>query len=257
MSTRNIIFSFHYWYRFLQYCFWYLLKMTISKWSSLLLLSRVYIIGGGNGSPLQYCLENPRDRGAWWAAVCGVTQSQTQLKRLSSSSKVYLRLLQIRCLTFVVQRTMKAVVQFSRSVVSNSLQPHEPQQARPPCPSPTPGVHPHPCPLSQWCHPTISSSVVPFSSCPQSFPASGSFQVSQLFASGGQSIGVSASTSVPPMNTQDWSPLGWTGWISLQSKGLSRVFSNTTIQKHQFFGAQLYSPTLTSTHDYWKNHSLD
>ena len=132
-------------------------------------------------------------------------------------------------------------VQFSRSVVSNSLQPHEPQHPRPPCPSPTPRVHPNPCPLSQWCHPTISSSVIPFSSCPQSFPASGSFLMSQLFASCGQSIGVSASTSVPQMNTQDWSPLGWTGWISLQSKELSRVFSSTTIQKHQFFGAQLSS----------------
>ena len=113
------------------------------------------------------------------------------------------------------------------------------QHARPPCPSPTPGVHPNSCPLNHWCHPTISSSVVPFSSCPQYFPASGSFQMSQLFTSGGQSNGVSASTSALPMNTQDWSPLGWTGWISLQSKGLSRVFSNTTVQKHQFFGAQL------------------
>ena len=120
-------------------------------------------------------------------------------------------------------------VQFSLSVVSDSLRPHEPQHARPPCPSPTPGVHPNPCPLSWWCHPTISSSVVPFSSCPQSFPASGSFQMSQLFTSGGQSIGISASTSVLSMNTQDWSPLGWAGWISLQSKGLSRVFSNTTV----------------------------
>ena len=131
--------------------------------------------------------------------------------------------------------------QFSsiHSVVSDSLQPQEPQHARPPCPSPTPGVHPNPCPLSQWYHPTISSPLVPFSSCPQSFPASGSFQMSQLFLPGGQSIGVSASTSVLPMNTQDWSPLGWTGWISLQSKGLSRVFSNTTVQKHQFFGTQL------------------
>ena len=125
-------------------------------------------------------------------------------------------------------------VQFSHSVVSDSLWPHEPQHARPPCPSPTPGVHPNPCPLSRWCYPTISSSVVPFSSCPQSFPASGSFPMSQLFASGGQSIGVSASASVPPMNTQDWSP-----WISLQSKGLSRVFFNTAVQKHQFFSAQL------------------
>ena len=114
------------------------------------------------------------------------------------------------------------------------------------------------CPLSQWCHPTISSSVVPYSSCLQSFPASGSFQISQFFTSGGQSIGVSASASVLPMNTQDWSPLGWTGWISLQSKRLSRVFSNTTVQKHQFFGTQFSSQlTLTSIHDHWKNHSLD
>ena len=126
---------------------------------------------------------------------------------------------------------------FSHSVVSNSLQPHGLPNARLPCPSPSPGVCSNSCPLSQWCHPTISSSVVPFS-CLQSFPASGSFLMSQLFASGGQSIGASASASVLPMNFQDWFPLGWTGWISLQSKGLSRVFSNTTVQKHQFFGAQ-------------------
>ena len=132
------------------------------------------------------------------------------------------------------------------------------QHARPPCPSPTPGVHPNPCPLSRWCHPTISSSVIPFSSCPQSFPASGSFQMSQFFTSGGHSIGVSASASVLPMDIQDWFPLGWTGWISLQSKGLLRVFSNTTVQKHQFFCPQLsFSPALTSIHDHWKNHSLD
>ena len=130
-------------------------------------------------------------------------------------------------------------VQFSHSVVSDSLRPYELKHARPPCPSPTPGVHSDSRPSSLWCHPSTSSSVVPFSSCPQSLPASGSFPVSQLFASGGQSIGVSASTSVFPMNTQDWSPLGWTGCISLQSKGLTRVFSNTTVQKHQFFGAQL------------------
>ena len=123
--------------------------------------------------------------------------------------------------------------------MSDSLRPHELQHARPPCPSPTPRVHPNLCPLSRWCHPSISSSVIPFSSCPQSSPESGSFPMSQLFASGGQSIGVSASTSVLPMNTQYWSPLGWTGWISLQSKGLPRVFPNTTVQKHQFFGAQL------------------
>ena len=129
-------------------------------------------------------------------------------------------------------------VQFSHLVESDSLQPREPQNTRTPCPSPIPGVHSNPCPLSRWCHPTISSSVVLFSSCPQSFPASGSFPMSQLFASGGQNIGVSVSTLVLPMNTQDWSPLGWIGWISLQSKGLSRVF-NTTVQKHKFFGAQL------------------
>ena len=137
---------------------------------------------------------------------------------------------------------MKSVsYQFSRSVVSDSLWPHEPQHARPPCPSPTPRIYPNPCPSSQWCHPVISSSVIPFSSCPQSLPALGSFPMSQLFAWGGQSIGVSASTSVLPMNTQECSPLGWTGWIFLQSKGLSIVFSKTTVQKHQFFGAQLSS----------------
>ena len=130
-------------------------------------------------------------------------------------------------------------VQFSRSVGSDSLRLHEPQHIRPPCPSPTPRVYPDSCLLSRWCHPTIWSSVIPFSSCPQSLPESGSFPVSQFFASSGQSIGVSASASVLPMNTQDWSPLGWTGWISLQSKGLSRVFSNTTVQKHHFFGTQL------------------
>ena len=130
-------------------------------------------------------------------------------------------------------------VQFSCSVVSDSLRPHELQHARTPCPSPTPGVHSDSRPLSQWCHPAISSSVVPFSSCLQSFPASGSFPLSQLFASGGQSIGISASASVLPMITQDWSPLGWTGWITLQAKELSRVFSNTTVQKHQFFSAQI------------------
>ena len=130
-------------------------------------------------------------------------------------------------------------VQLSHSDLSNSLWSHELQYARPPYPSTTPGIHPNPRPLSQWCHPTISSSVVPFSSCPQPIPASGSFQMSQLFASGSHSIGVSASTSVLPMNTQDRCPLGWTGWISLQSKGLSRVFSNITVQKHQFFSTQL------------------
>ena len=138
-------------------------------------------------------------------------------------------------------------VQFSCSVVSDSLRPHELQHARSPCPSPNPGVHSDLCPSSRWCHPTISNFVVP-PPCPQSFPVSGSFKMNQLFTSGGQSIGVSASASVLPMNTQDWCPLGWTGWISLQSKGLSRVFSNTTAQKHQFFGAQLSSQSNSHIH---------
>ena len=139
-------------------------------------------------------------------------------------------------------------VQFSRSVVSDSLRPNESQHARPPCPSPTPGVHSDSCPSSQWCHPAISSSDVPFSSCPQSLQASDSFPMSQLFAWGGQSTGVSALASVLPVNTQDWSPLEWTDWISLQSKGFSRVFSNTTVQKHQFFGAQLSSQSNSNIH---------
>ena len=132
-------------------------------------------------------------------------------------------------------------VQFSHSVMSDSLQPHELQHARLPCPSPTPGVYSNSCPSSQWCHPAISSSVASFSSCLQSLPASEFFPVSQLFTWGGQSIRVSASRSVLPMNIQDWSLLGWTCWTSLQSKGLSSVFSNTTVQKHQFFSAQLSS----------------
>ena len=144
------------------------------------------------------------------------------------------------------------MVQFS-SVMSSSLRPLGLQHTRHPCPSPTPGVHPNSCPLSRWYHPTISSFVIPFSSCPQFFPASGSSQISQLFASGCQSIGVSASISILPMNTQDWPPLGWTACISLQFKGLSRVFSNTTVQKHQFF----ITPTFTSIHDHWNNHSFD
>ena len=125
--------------------------------------------------------------------------------------------------------------------MTNSLQPHEPQHARPPCPSPIPGVYPISCPLSWWCHPAISSSVVPFSSCPQSFPTSGSFPMSQLSTSRGQNTEVLASTSVLPMSTQDWFPLEWTGWISLQSKGLSKVFFSTILQKHQFFSVQLSS----------------
>ena len=147
--------------------------------------------------------------------------------------------------------------------MSDSLRPHRLQYARLPCPPPTPRTYSNLCPSSQWCHPTISSSIVHFSSCPQSFPASGSFQMSQ-FSSGGQSIVVSASASIFPMNIQDWFPLEllesiWrSDWISLQPKGLSRVFSNTTVQKHQFFGTQLsLSPTVTSIHDYWKNHCFD
>ena len=147
---------------------------------------------------------------------------------------------------------------FSPSVVSDSLRPHGLQHARPPCPSPTPGAYSNSCPPSRWCHPTISSSVIPFSSHLQSFPTSGSFPMSQFFPSGGQSIGVSASASVLPMNIRDWFPLGWTGWNSLQSKGLSKVFSNTTVQKHKFFSAQpsLWSNSHIRT---WplENHSSD
>ena len=145
---------------------------------------------------------------------------------------------------------MGGSVQFSRSVMSNSLRPHEPQHARPSCPSPTPRIHPNPCPSSRWCHPTISLSVVPFSSCPQSFSAPGSFHMSQLFTSGGQSIGVSASTSVLPVNTQDWSPC---------SPRDSQESSPTPQFKSISFSvlSLLHSPTLTSIHDHWKNHSLD
>ena len=144
--------------------------------------------------------------------------------------------------------------QFSCSVMSNSLQAHEPQHARPLCPSPTPGVYPNSCPSSWWCHPTISSSVIPFSSCPQSSPASWSFQMCQLFTSGGQSSGVSASTSVLPMSMQDWSPYGWTGWIQGALKSLLQHHCSkaSILRCLAFFTVQL-----TSTHDHWKNHSLD
>ena len=158
----------------------------------------------------------------------------------------------LSCLLYSVWQILDIIqfssVHFSHSVVSDSLRPHELQHTRPPCPSPTPGVHPNSRALSRWCHPAISSFVLPFSSCPQSLPASESFPMSQLFTSGGQSIGVSALASVLPMNTQGWSPLEWTGWISLQSKGLSRVFSNTTVQKHQFLGAQLFSQSNSYIH---------
>ena len=175
----------------------------------------------------------PMDRGAWWATVHRVAKSQTWLSKQPSTA--HSRALSILSLYI-------SSVQFSSVAQScPTLRPHESQHTRPTCPSPTPGVHSNSRPSSWWCHPAISSSVVPFSSCPQPLPASESFPMSQLFAWGGQSTGVSASASVLPKNTQDWSHLEWTGWISLQSKGLSRVFSNTTVQKHQFFGAQLSS----------------
>ena len=148
-------------------------------------------------------------------------------------------------------------VQFNHSVASDSLWPHALQHTRPPCPSPARWAYSNSCPLSQWCHPTISSSVVPFPSSFQSFPASGSFQMSWFFASGGQSIGVSASASVLPMNIQDWFPLGWTGWTSLQCKGFSRVFTPQFKTINSSVLNFLYSPTLTSVHDYWKSHSFD
>ena len=150
-----------------------------------------------------------------------------------------------RCRSKMVERDSAP---FSRSVVSNSLQPHELQHTRPPCPSPTPEIHSESHPSSQWCHPAISSSVIPFSSCPQSLPASQSFPMSQHFACGGQSTGASALASFLPKKSQGWSPSEWTGWISLQSKGLSRVFSNTTVQKHPLFGAQLSSQSNSHIH---------
>ena len=211
-------------------------------------------IGEGNDNPLQCsCLENPRDRRAWGTAVYGVIQSQTWLKWLSSSSSRSLESFlrqpfslnsenKYYWLWRFLANHLSAIsfsVQFSHSVMSDSLWSHGLQHTRPPCPSPTPRVYSYSCPLSRWYHPIISSSVIPFFSSLQSFPASGSFQMSQFFTSGGQSIGVSASASVLPMNIKDWFPLQCTGWISFLSKGLSRVFSNTTVQEHQFFGAQL------------------
>ena len=155
---------------------------------------------------------------------------------------------QVGSLKIFILWSSNCSVQFSHSVVSDFLQPHELQHTRPSCPSPTPRVHSNSHPSSQWCHPAISSSVVPFSSCPQSLPASESFPMSQFFSWGGQSTGVSALGSVLPKKSQGWSPLGWTGWISLKSKGLSRVFSNTTVQKHQFFSAQLSSQSNSRCH---------
>jgi len=180
---------------------------------------------GGHDNPLLYsCLENPTERGTWKAIVHGVAKS---LRRLSDWTYRHIYIYTHRYIYIPVS-------QFSCTVVCNFLWPHGLQHTRPPCPSPTYEVYPKSCPLSRWCHPTISSSIVPFSHL-QSFPTSGSFQMSQFFASGGQSIGVSSSESVLPMNIQDWFPFRWTGLITLQSKGLSRVFSNTKSQKHQFF----------------------
>ena len=182
------------------------------------------------------------DREAWHAAVHGVAKSWTWLSNWTLDNRRG-------------RSDTSSSVQFSHSVMSNSLQPHGLQHARLPCPSPTHGscqTHAH-----HSCHPTIPSSVVPFSSCLQSFPASGSLPKSQFFTSGGQSIGVSASASVLPMNIQDWFPLGWSAWISLQSKGLSRVFSNTTVQKHQFFSVQLSLWSNLHLHDRWKNRRFD
>ena len=181
---------------------------------------------------------------AWkipWTEALGrlqsnVTKGQTQLR-------THTHKLQLFFFSFIFSS-----VQFSRSVMSDSLWPHESQHTRLPCPSPTPGVYSNSCPSSWWCHLAISSSVAPFSSCPQSLPVSGSFPMSQPLAWGGQSTGVSASASVIPMNTQGWSPLGWTGWTFLQSKGLSRVFSDTTVQKHQFLIIQLSSQSNSHIH---------
>ena len=166
-----------------------------------------------------------------WSNLSSLTSN---IKSVVVLTSVFLKMLKISRNTVNIRS-----VQFSHSVVSNSLWPHGLQHTRLPCPSPTPRAYSNSCPSSRWCHPTISSSVFSLSSCLQSFLASGSFPMSQFFISGGQSTGTSALASALPMNIQDWSPLGWTGWISLQSKGLSRVFSNTTVQKHQFLGSQL------------------
>ena len=168
--------------------------------------------------------------------------AKTNKTKSNAHMRIWLKQIQVCLVEIDSQEMQSRADQFSSvscSVVSDSLRPHGLQHARPPCPSLTPRVYSNSCPSSRWCHPTISSSVIPFSSHLQSFPASGSLPVSQFFSSGDQSVGVSASASVLPMNIQDWFSLGWTGWISLQSKGLWRVFSNTTVQKHQFFGAQL------------------
>ena len=177
-----------------------------------------------------FCFFTSISEGCWRLKTCQGGMCGSQILVWSESAK--LSYWNTGCWT-----SCPETLQFSRSVESDSLQPHGLQPTRLPCPSPTPRACSNSCPSSWWCHPIISSSVVPFFSCLQSFPALRSFPVSQFFTSGGQSIGVSVSASVLPMNIQDWFPLGWTGLISLQSKGLSRVFSNTTVQKHRFFGA--------------------
>ena len=202
---------------------------------------------------LQVFLENER-QGYLNTEEKVIGQEQTKIWRcyaadLEDWGRVMHQEIQLSNLEKLRKLHRKSSLQFScHSVVSDSLQRHELQHPRPPCPSPTPGVHPDSRLSSQWCHSAISSSVVPFSFCPKSLPASESFPMSQLFTWGGQSTGVSASASVLPKNTQDWSPLEWTDWISLQSKGLSRVFSNITVQKHQFFSAQLSSQSNSHIH---------
>ena len=200
-------------------------------------------------------------RSWWWTGKPGVLQSTGLQSRTQLSNWTEQNYVKYKSQFNINQRKVETInvilikkkfcvkhLLSSHSVMSNSLWSHELQHTRPPCPSPVPGVYSNLCPLSWWCHPTVSSSVIPFSSCLQSFPASGSFLMGRLLASGGQSIGASASASVLPMNTQDWSPLGWTGWVSLQSKGLWRVFSNSTVQKHQFFGTQLSSQSNSHIH---------
>ena len=195
-----------------------------------------------------------REETSSWSVIC----LDILRYMLLSNFQKYHSVLNTKFYLCLLDSTQFSSVHFSHSVVSDPLRHHEWQHARPPCPSPTPGVHSDSHPSSQWCHPAISSSVIPFSSCPQSLPASESFPMSQLFAWGGQSTGVSALASFLPKKSQGWFPLEWTGWISLQSKRLSRVFSNTTVQKHQFFGAQLSSQSSSHIHTWpWKNHSLD
>ena len=220
-----------------------------------------------NGSPLQCsCLENPMDRGAWWASVHVITKSRTQLRGWTQKSFLLSSGLQffwdhlVLWLSFwteslpnrIQPASLPCCCCYSVAKSCLTLQPHGLQHARLPCLSPTSRACSNSCPSRQWCHPIISSSVFPFSSCLQSFPASGSFPMSLFFTLGDQSIGASASASVLLMNIQGWFPLGLTGLISLLSKGLSRIFSNTTIQRHHSLALSLYGPTLTSIHDYWK-----